>query len=183
MRIPAGFTGTVALKPTYGLVPMYPPSPFGTLSHIGPMTRTVRDAAALLDVIKGFDARDWSAQPRPTASFLAGLHDGVSGLRVAFSPTLGFVRNDPEVDAAVRAAVSVLADAGARVDEVDPGFADPVQAFHVLWFSGEAKALEPYGTPSTTGSIPVCAAPRRWVRCIRRRIISTRSPCGRGWVS
>jgi aspartyl-tRNA(Asn)/glutamyl-tRNA(Gln) amidotransferase subunit A len=39
----------------------------------------------------------------------------------------------------------VLADAGARVDEVDPGFADPVQAFHVLWFSGEAKALEPYG--------------------------------------
>jgi aspartyl-tRNA(Asn)/glutamyl-tRNA(Gln) amidotransferase subunit A len=145
VRIPAGFTGTVALKPTYGLVPMYPPSPFGTLSHIGPMTRTVRDAAALLDVIKGFDARDWSAQPRPTASFLAGLHDGVSGLRVAFSPTLGFVRNDPEVDAAVRAAVSVLADAGARVDEVDPGFADPVQAFHVLWFSGEAKALEPYG--------------------------------------
>jgi hypothetical protein len=49
------------------------------------------------------------------------------------------------VDAAVRAAVSVLADAGVRVDEVDPGFADPVQAFHVLWFSGEAKALEPYG--------------------------------------
>ena len=100
VRIPAGFTGTVALKPTYGLVPLYPPSPFGTLSHVGPMTRTVRDAAALLDVITGFDARDWSAQPRPT---------------------------------------------GARVDEVDPGFADPVQAFHVLWFSGEAKALEPYG--------------------------------------
>ena len=145
VRIPAGFTGTVALKPTYGLIPLYPPSPFGTLSHAGPMTRTVRDAAALLDVITGFDARDWSALPTPAASFLAGLDDGVSGLRVAFSPTLGFARNDPEVEAAVRAAVGALAGARARVDEVDPGFADPVQAFHVLWFSGEAKALQAHG--------------------------------------
>ena len=71
VRIPAGFTGTVALKPTYGLVPMYPPSPFGTLSHAGPMTRSVRDAAALLDIISGFDPRDWSAMPTPTGSFLA----------------------------------------------------------------------------------------------------------------
>ena len=61
VRIPASFTGTVALKPTYGLVADYPPSPFGTLSHAGPMTRTVTDAAVLLDVLVGFDARDWSA--------------------------------------------------------------------------------------------------------------------------
>ncbi len=145
VRIPAGFTGTVALKPTYGLAPIYPPSPFGTLAHIGPMTRTVGDAAALLDVITGFDARDWSAMPTPTASFRSGLDAGVAGLRVAFSPNLGFGRNDPEVDAAVRTAVAVLADAGARVDEVDPGFDDPVEAFHVLWFAGEAKVLEPFG--------------------------------------
>jgi aspartyl-tRNA(Asn)/glutamyl-tRNA(Gln) amidotransferase subunit A len=145
VRIPAGFTGTVALKPTYGLVPLYPPSPFGTLSHAGPMTRTVRDTAALLDVITGFDARDWSAMPTPTTSFLTGLDGGVAGLRIGYSPNLGFVRNDPEVDAAVRAAVGVLADAGALVDEVDPGFADPVQAFHVLWFSGEAKVLQAHG--------------------------------------
>jgi aspartyl-tRNA(Asn)/glutamyl-tRNA(Gln) amidotransferase subunit A len=145
VRIPAGFTGTVALKPTYGVIPLYPPSPFGTLSHAGPMTRTVRDAAALLDVVAGFDARDWSALPTPTASFLSGLDDGVAGLRIAYSPDLGFARNDPEVDAAVRSAVGVLADAGALIDEVDPGFADPVEAFHVLWFSGEAKVLEAYG--------------------------------------
>ena len=105
VRIPAAFTGTVALKPTYGLIPLYPPSPFGTLSHAGPMTRTVRDAAALLDVITGFDPRDWSAMPTPATSFLDGLDDGVAGLRVAYSPKLGFGRNDPEVDAAVRAAV------------------------------------------------------------------------------
>lgn len=141
VRIPAAFTGTVALKPTYGLIPLYPPSPFGTLSHAGPMARTVADVAALLDVITGFDPRDWSAMPSPTASFRAGLDGGTAGLRVAYSPDLGFGSNDPEVDAAVRAAVNVLAAAGADVDEVSPGFSDPVHAFHVLWFSGEAKVL------------------------------------------
>jgi aspartyl-tRNA(Asn)/glutamyl-tRNA(Gln) amidotransferase subunit A len=69
----------------------------------------------------------------------------VAGLRVAYSTDLGFVRNDPEVDAAVRAAVDVLVSAGAEVDEVHPGFSDPVAAFHVLWFSGEAKVLASYG--------------------------------------
>ncbi|MGV0644693.1 amidase [Mycolicibacterium sp. XJ2546] len=150
VRIPAAFTGTVALKPTYGLIPAYPPSPFGTLAHPGPMTRTVSDTAALMDVITGFDARDWAAMPTPAESFLVGLDDGVASLRVAFSPNLGFVRNDPEVDAAVRAAVSVLADAGARVEEVDPGFADPLDAFQVLWFSGEAKVLQGYGALDDT---------------------------------
>ncbi|HET8601995.1 MAG TPA: amidase [Segeticoccus sp.] len=144
VRIPASFTGTVALKPTYGLVPLYPASAFGTLSHAGPMTRTVTDTALMMDTIAGFDARDWSAMPRPQASFLDGLEDGVEGVRVGFSPTLGFGRNDPEVEAAVRAAVQVLADAGAQVEEVDPGIEDPVEAFHVLWFAGAAKVLEAY---------------------------------------
>lgn len=102
VRIPAAFTGTVALKPTYGLIPLFPPSAFGTLSHAGPMTRTVRDAAALLDVVTGYDPRDWSAMPTPATSFLAGIDDGVAGLRVGFSADLGFVRNDPEVEALVR---------------------------------------------------------------------------------
>lgn len=145
VRIPAAFTGTVALKPTYGLVPLHPASPFGTLAHAGPMTRTVADAAALLDVLTGFDPRDWSALPTPRASFLEGLEDGVAGLRVAFSPALGFGRNDREVDAVVRAAVDVLAAQGAHVEEVDPGFADPVEAFDVLWSAGAAKVLEAYG--------------------------------------
>jgi aspartyl-tRNA(Asn)/glutamyl-tRNA(Gln) amidotransferase subunit A len=83
--------------------------------------------------------------PAPTGSFLDGLEDGVAGLAVAFSPTLGFGRNDPEVEAAVRAAVDVLAEAGARVEEIDPDIEDPVEAFHVLWFTGAAKVLEQYG--------------------------------------
>ena len=109
------------------------------------MTRTVRDTAALLDVITGFDARDWSAMPTPTSSFADGLDRGVAGLRIGYSADLGFVHNDADVAAAVRAAVDVFADLGAEVDEADPGFADPVQAFHVLWFAGEAKVLQAYG--------------------------------------
>ena len=58
VRIPASFTGTVALKPTYGRIPLYPASPFGTLAHAGPMTRSVEDAALLLDVLSGPDSRD-----------------------------------------------------------------------------------------------------------------------------
>jgi aspartyl-tRNA(Asn)/glutamyl-tRNA(Gln) amidotransferase subunit A len=145
VRIPAAFTGTVALKPTYGLMPMYPPSPFGTLSHGGPMARTVLDAAAMLDVLVGFDARDWSAMPTPTASFTATLASGLEGLRVALSPTLGHVRNDPDVEEAVRAAAHELEAAGAVVEEVDPGFDDPIGAFEVLWFTGAAKVLAAYG--------------------------------------
>ncbi len=144
VRIPAAFTGTVALKPTYGLIPLFPPSAFGTLSHAGPMTRTVRDAAALLDVVSGFDPRDWSAMPTPGTSFLTGIDDGVAGLKIAYSSDLGFVDNRPEIEELVRAAVGVLAEAGAEVAEVDPGFADPVDAFNVLWWSGAAKVLSAY---------------------------------------
>jgi aspartyl-tRNA(Asn)/glutamyl-tRNA(Gln) amidotransferase subunit A len=142
IRIPAGFCGLVGLKPTYGRVPIYPASGFGTLSHVGPITRTVDDAALMLDVLSGPDALDWSALPPPTGSFRSGLDDGVAGLRVAFSPTLGHVQVDREVAASVRAAVEVLADLGAEVTEENPGFADPVRDFHVLWFAGAAKAVE-----------------------------------------
>ncbi len=145
LRIPAAFTGTVTIKPTYGLVPIWPASPFGTLSHAGPITRSVADAAAMLDILTGFDPRDWSALPTPTTSFLDGLDDGVRGLRIAVSPDLGYVRNDPQVDAAVRAAAAVLANAGAHVEQADPGFVDPVDAFHVLWFAGAASVLKSYG--------------------------------------
>ncbi len=145
VRIPASFTGTVGLKPTYGLIPIFPPSPFGTLSHAGPMTRTVTDTAIMLDLLTRPDPRDWSALPTPAGSFLDQLEQGVEGLRIGFSPDFGWGRNDPEVDRLVRAAVAVLADAGARVEEVDPGFEDPAEAFSVLWFAGAAKVVDSHG--------------------------------------
>jgi aspartyl-tRNA(Asn)/glutamyl-tRNA(Gln) amidotransferase subunit A len=148
VRIPAAFTGTTALKPTYGRVPHYPPSPFGTLAHVGPMTRSAADAALLLDVVSGADPRDpWALAPAgPAGPAVAALDAGVAGLRVAVSPTLGYVDVHPGVAAAFAAAVHVFGELGAELEEADPGFADPVAGFETLWFSGAAKSIEHLGS-------------------------------------
>lgn len=145
VRIPAAFTGTVALKPTFGRIPIFPPSAYGTLSHAGPMTRTVRDAALLLDTLALPDSRDWAALAPLAGSFLDGIEDGVQGVRIAFSPTLGYGTNDPEVESLVRDAAQVLARLGAEVEEIDPPITDCVEAFHTLWFTGAAKVVEGFG--------------------------------------
>jgi aspartyl-tRNA(Asn)/glutamyl-tRNA(Gln) amidotransferase subunit A len=165
VRIPASFSGIFALKPTYGRIPLYPASPFGTLAHAGPMTRTVDDAALMMDVLTLPDSRDWSALPPPQDSHTTDLDSGVAGLRIAFSPTLGYVKVDPQVEARVRAAVDVLSGLGADVEEVDPGFDDPVEAFHVLWFTGAAKSVEQFPEESWSELDPglrdVCEQGRR----------------------
>jgi len=143
LRIPASFTGTVALKPTYGRIPHWPSSPYGTLAHAGPMTRTVADTALLLDVVSRGDSRDWSALPPPARAYSgAAVEVGVLGLRIAVSTTLGFVDVAPEIVAAVEAAAGVFVDLGAEVEQADPGFTDCVEDFHVLWFAGAAKTVE-----------------------------------------
>src|ERR1700733_8444327 len=142
IRIPASFCGIVGLKPTHGRVPVYPPSTFGTLSHVGPMARTVADAALLLDALGSPDYRDPLALDR-RASFSAELGTtGVGGLRVAYSPALGYAKVDPEVAAAVRAAVTALEQAGAVVTHADPGFVSPLPAFDVLWYAGAARIVD-----------------------------------------
>ncbi|MFJ7298422.1 amidase [Streptomyces sp. NPDC099088] len=146
VRIPAAFCGIFGLKPTYGRVPLHPASAFGTLAHVGPMTRDAADAALMLDVIGAPDARDWSALGPANGSFVDALDGGVRGLRVAYSPSLGGqVAVAPAVAAAVRRAVERLAGLGAHVTEADPDFTDPVEAFHTLWFSGAARVTQRLG--------------------------------------
>lgn len=143
VRIPGAFCGIFALKPTYGRVPLYPASAFGTLAHVGPMTRDAADAALLMDVISGPDPRDWSQLGPVADSFSAGIEGGVRGLRIAYSPSLGGqVAVRPAVAAVVRQAVESLAAQGAYVEETDPDFTDPVEAFHTLWFSGAARVTQ-----------------------------------------
>jgi aspartyl-tRNA(Asn)/glutamyl-tRNA(Gln) amidotransferase subunit A len=141
IRIPAGFTGIFGLKPSFGRVPAYPLSPFGTVAHVGPMTRTVEDAAIMMNVIAKSDARDWHALPYDGRDFTKALAGGVSGLRVAFSPRLGGHKVEAEVAGLVRAAVDALSGLGARVEETDPGFDDPSGIFRVLWWSGARNLL------------------------------------------
>jgi aspartyl-tRNA(Asn)/glutamyl-tRNA(Gln) amidotransferase subunit A len=106
------------------------------------MTRSVADAARMLTVIAEPDARDWQSLPAPAEGtrrdFSVGLEGGVRRLRIAFSPTLGYAKVDPEIHALVTRAVQVLADLGALVEEVDPGFFDPAPIFEAHWHSGAA---------------------------------------------
>ncbi|MBK1733871.1 amidase [Halorhodospira abdelmalekii] len=140
IRIPAGFSGIVGHKPTQGRIPIWPASPFGTLAHPGPMTWTVEDAALLMNVLAESDPRDPTLPPTQQ-DYLAAIEGGIRGLHIAFSPRLGYVDVDPEIAAAVAAAARTLEALGAVVDEVDPGFSDPREAFDLLFFGGAANAL------------------------------------------
>jgi aspartyl-tRNA(Asn)/glutamyl-tRNA(Gln) amidotransferase subunit A len=141
IRIPAGFTGIAGLKPSFGRVPAAPLSPFGTVAHLGPMTKTLRDAALMLREMAKPDARDWFALPYQDVDYAAKLNEGVKGLKIAYSPTLGFAKVDPEILAAVDVAAKQFAALGATVEQVDPGFADPIEIFHAHWFMGAFNAL------------------------------------------
>jgi aspartyl-tRNA(Asn)/glutamyl-tRNA(Gln) amidotransferase subunit A len=147
IRIPCAFTGLPGLKPTFGRVPYWPPSAFGSVSHGGPMARTVTDVALLLDVMSEPDPRDWVALAPPAGSFLDGLDDGIAGLRVAFSPDLGYVRVDGEVAAAVERAAAALGELGAHVERVDPGFSDPRECQETLWLAACARLAADLGDP------------------------------------
>ena len=137
VRIPAAFCGNFGLKPSFGRVPMYPLSPFGSVAHLGPHTMSVRDAALMMNAIKRPDARDWTSLPPDGADLTVGLDDGVRGLTIAYSPTLGYAKNvHPEVAAAVDAAARQFEALGARVEQVDPGIEDPLEITAGLWFVG-----------------------------------------------
>ena len=137
VRIPASFCGVYGLKPSYGRVPAFPPSPFAIVSHVGPLTRTVTEAASMLAVIARPDPRDITAFVNPPQNFLAGLEVGIRGLRVAWSPRLGYVEQlDPEVEALTAAAARAFEDLGAHVEEADPDFEDPTGILDTLWNVG-----------------------------------------------
>jgi len=138
IRIPCSFTGLFGLKPSFGRVPAWPLSPMGTVAHLGPMTRTVTDAALMMNVLSLPDARDWHSLPHDARDYRIGLDDGVKGLRIAYSADLGYAKVDPEVAAIVKKAVKKFQDLGASVESRDPGFDDCGPLFAAHWFPGAA---------------------------------------------
>lgn len=142
VRIPAAFCGITTIKPTYGRIPHYPASPYGTLAHAGPMTTTVTETALLLDVLSEPDHRDWSALPPPTHPHLDTLENGVRGMRIALSLDLGYATTHPDIAHAVTRAAHTLEQLGATVEQPDLHLDDPVEDFHILWFSGAAKSCQ-----------------------------------------
>ncbi len=119
IRQPAACTGIVGLKPTFGLVSNFGALPLSwSQDHVGPLTRTVADAALLLQALAGHDPRDPTSVQRPLPDFSAGLADGVAGRRLGVPRAFFFEECDPEVAAAVEAALAVLEDQGALVEEI-----------------------------------------------------------------
>ncbi len=142
VRIPAGFAGVFGHKPSFGRVPAWPFSAFGTLAHTGPMTRHVKDAALMMNEITRADVRDWLSLPPEKHDYLKRLDAGVKGMTFAYSPKLGFdVEVAPDVAGAVEHAVSTLRKAGAKIVKIDPGFKDPAPYFRILWWLGVRAAF------------------------------------------
>ncbi|MBE9554225.1 MAG: amidase [Proteobacteria bacterium] len=122
VRIPASFCGIVGLKPSLGRIPMdILPTVFDNISHFGPLTRTIGDAALFMSVASGPHEQDIMSV-KETVDFSAALPGNVEGKRFALSLDLGFLAIDAEVEAQVRAAAAALADAGARIEEVNLGW-------------------------------------------------------------
>jgi aspartyl-tRNA(Asn)/glutamyl-tRNA(Gln) amidotransferase subunit A len=117
IRLPAACCGIVGVKPTYGRVSRAGAMPLSwSLDHLGPMTRTVRDAALMLEVVAGHDPRDGTSSPRAVGALHAALERSPAGLRVALPENYYFDGVDGEVRVAVEAAARVLAAGGVRVE-------------------------------------------------------------------
>jgi aspartyl-tRNA(Asn)/glutamyl-tRNA(Gln) amidotransferase subunit A len=133
IRIPASLCGVFGLKPSFGRVPAYPRLPaMETLSHEGPITRTVADAALMLEVMAGPDERDRMSLPAAPKNYLATLDRGINGLRVAYSPDLGYALVDPEVAAVTRSAALAFRDLGCQVEETGAVLPDLVGAMQKI---------------------------------------------------
>jgi aspartyl-tRNA(Asn)/glutamyl-tRNA(Gln) amidotransferase subunit A len=133
IRIPSAFSGIFGLKPTHGRVPAYPLTPNSAFAHVGPMTRTVTDGALMLTAMLGYDPRDPYALPVDGRDWRVGIEDGMSGLRIAYAPTLSGAAVDPRVAAVVRKAVDELAGLGAVIAEAEPPIAGAGASLTILY--------------------------------------------------
>jgi aspartyl-tRNA(Asn)/glutamyl-tRNA(Gln) amidotransferase subunit A len=134
VRVPASFCGLVGLKPSFGRVPQAPGFPgWEHVGTTGPLARTVRDAAAVLDVIAGSDDRDRASLPREAGSYLEACDEDVRGLHVAWTPDLGYAAVDGQVlEVCGNAAAAFEEQLGCHVEVVNPGWESPEEAFGII---------------------------------------------------
>ena len=142
VRIPSSLCGVFGIKAQYGRVPVFPTSATPTLGHVGPISRTVRDAALLLGVISGFDARDPASVSEPVPDYLAACEAPVGGMRVAWSPTLGYARPTSEVLEIAEGAVRTIEEMGCPVDLVEDVMEDPVELWSAEFYAGAGTRLK-----------------------------------------
>lgn len=154
IRIPASFCGLVGLKPTFGRVPMYPAAGGNELvAHVGPLARTVRDAALLMNAIARYDRRDPFALPDDGTDYVAACDEPLSGaargnagadgrasIRIAWSPDLGFAPIEPETREICARAARAFVEIGIEIEEARPDFGDPSWILRALYGGAQAGA-------------------------------------------
>ena len=129
IRIPAAVCGTVGLKPTFGRCSRAGVTSLSwSLDHVGPLTRTVADAAVCLNTLAGYDPRDPGSVDVPTEDYTAALGKDVKGIRIGVPKNYYFSPVDAEVEAGVRAAIDLLEGEGAVISEVEIPYADQIMS-------------------------------------------------------
>jgi Asp-tRNA(Asn)/Glu-tRNA(Gln) amidotransferase A subunit family amidase len=142
VRIPSSFCGLFGIKPHFGRVPIFPVAATPTLAHVGPMARTVRDAALLLTAISGYDSRDPASVTANVPDYLGACSRSPRGLRIAWSPTLGYARPTREVVEIAGAAARAFEDLGCTVELVEEVFDDPIDLWMAEFYAGVGTRLK-----------------------------------------
>ena len=146
IRIPASFCGTVGLKPTYGRVSRFGVLPLGfSQDHMGPLTRSVRDAALALNAIAGHDPRDPTSSRRPVVDYVPGEDCSIRGVRIGFPDSFFFERLHEDVESAVRGAIARAQSLGAVIKPVRLPDMDALNAVARIVLLSEASSVaEPF---------------------------------------
>ena len=142
IRIPSSFCGVFGIKAHFGRVSVFPTSATPTLAHVAPLARTVRDAALLLGVISGFDPRDPASVAAPVPDFLAACDAPVEGMRIAWSPTLGYASPTREVLDITESAARTFESLGCSVEVVEEVMDDPVELWKAEFFASAGTRLK-----------------------------------------
>jgi len=142
IRIPSSFCGIFGFKPSFGRIPRYPVlHGWETLSHYGPLTRTVKDAALMLDVMAGSHHADRLSLPNEEVSYSKSIESKPKKPKVAWSIDLGYAVVDPQVCTIVEKAVKVFESLGWTLQEAHPNFGDPESIFTTMILAETAAAL------------------------------------------
>jgi aspartyl-tRNA(Asn)/glutamyl-tRNA(Gln) amidotransferase subunit A len=145
VRIPCGLTGLAGIKGQFGRIPVWPVSATTTLAHVGPMARTMEDAAVLFMAMAGHDVRDTYSLLGPAPDLVAACKADVKGLRIAYSRTLGYAQPDPEVARVLDAAAKQFVALGCEVEHFEFVFdRDPVDIWSAEFYAGVGTRLRPF---------------------------------------
>ncbi len=145
IRMPASFVGVFGLKPSYGRVPAFPASPFATVSHVGPIARSVADAAAMMAVITQPDPRGWDALPYDDKQDWNALPIDFSGYKIGFATSIGSPKPTPDIQQSFIRTLDKISAAGAVLidltEELTRIFERAPEVFKILWSTGAAQLL------------------------------------------